>query len=109
MPLHYIFSVVWVTRFLSTDGDTDACPDDSWVRLGMAQNCYKFSNELRTWDQANGHCRAMGAHLLTIETEEEAAAIAAYIMVTENANNGKLGTIFALCNVSSFYFLLNYP
>ena len=53
------------------------CPDNSWVAL--TGNCYKVFDERKTWDAANDECISEGAHLLTLETAEEATATSAYI------------------------------
>ncbi|XP_052707642.1 perlucin-like protein [Crassostrea angulata] len=42
------------------------CPLD-WVEYD--NNCIQFNKDQHTWMDAGGHCRNMGAHLITVDSE----------------------------------------
>uniref|UniRef100_A0A3P9L175 C-type lectin domain-containing protein n=1 Tax=Oryzias latipes TaxID=8090 RepID=A0A3P9L175_ORYLA len=66
-------SIVSIVSIMSKSRKT-RCPK-KWI--GFGSSCYFLSEESKTWDEAREFCRARGADLVVINTEEENEFISA--------------------------------
>nr|XP_016849249.1 PREDICTED: C-type lectin domain family 4 member F [Anolis carolinensis] len=80
---------------------------DGWT--AFKQNCYKISNESRSWKMAQQNCRlsSSGAHLVDIRSKEEHAFLVSYlqsfshiIMLWTDLNDIKVSQLYF-----SLYFM----
>uniref|UniRef100_A0A194ARQ6 C-type lectin 1 n=1 Tax=Sistrurus tergeminus TaxID=8757 RepID=A0A194ARQ6_SISTE len=80
------FGLLVVFLSLSGTGADFDCPSD-WYAYD--QYCYRVIKQLRTWDDAERFCseQAKGGHLVSIESDGEAAFVAQ--LVAENIKQNK--------------------
>ncbi|XP_034003347.1 C-type lectin domain family 6 member A-like [Trematomus bernacchii] len=67
-----------VDRLQSLMGKEKTCPEE-WRKLGSS--FYLLYTEKASWEQSRQNCRAGGAHLVTVDSDEEQVMCAALTLV----------------------------